>query len=159
MRYSVVSARSACKNKYLILGIVSLVYFFAPLHAAPTPGNYAEMATALAAIPLDITAHACDQKKVEDVEAQQKIEKRAALLHITADAMSIVNKMLFFYNHISAQKVDHVNWSCRHREFVVNAPWMIRDITKLFVRAGGPELLVRIKKKIFGDSVANVVNN
>ena len=73
------------------------------------------MGLALATIPLDIAAHHYDRTKNT---------KKATALHVTVDTLSILNKILFFYNNTQS--------SFTSRDSLVNNAWMVRDINKLF---------------------------
>ena len=93
---------------------------------ATTPTHYAEMATALASIPFDIAAQHTTIKNQNTNNV-----KSAALLHVAADTLTILNKILFLYNNIKRQREIHDgDWTSKSRDFLVNGAFLIRGLMK-----------------------------
>jgi len=91
---------------------------------ATTPTQYAEMATALATIPFDIAAH--------HVACTNKDAQTATKLHIAAQTITILNKVLFLYNNISGQKELYGGkWTIKSRDFLVNSAFLVRNVIRL----------------------------
>jgi len=99
---------------------LSFVLLCAQVHAT-TQTQYAEMATALATIPFDIAAQ----------HATLKNKQPAVLLHITAETIGILNKILFLHNNIQGQKETDGDWTIKRRDFVVNGLLLARGLIKL----------------------------
>jgi len=116
MKY-ISKSRFTLKNKCALFLLLFLT--FVPLHAAKK-SNYAEMGLALATIPFEIAAQNSDLKNKP---------KRAAFLHLAADSLSILNKILFLYNNIQAQK-EKGDWTLKSRDCAINGILMFYDMVK-----------------------------
>ncbi len=104
----------------ILISIASSCISF-PLQAVMISGG-AEMGLALAAIPFDAAAHHYD--------FDENYKKKAALLHLTTDMLSLLNKALFFYNNIRGQ-MRFGDVHC-NRDCVVMGAFAARDLTKWY---------------------------
>ena len=107
-------------GKRLIIGLL----FFQSLSQlqAATTSNYAEMSLALAAIPFDMAAQN---------HTLAKNTKKAALYHLTANSLSILNKMFYFYNNIAAQSLNgRINLV--NKDIVINCSITLLDLKNLY---------------------------
>jgi len=98
----------------------AFVLSYVPVQATTT-SQYAEMATALAAIPCDIAAQ----------HATLKNKQPAPGLHIVADILTLSNKILFLYNNLKAAQEVSGRWTIKNSNFLVNTAFLIRGLVKL----------------------------
>jgi len=90
----------------------------AAVKPAATNYNYAEMSTALFAGLTGVAAVHHDM---------QNNKKVAALLHLTTDTISILNKAFFVYNNVFSLNADAIGL---RKDLMVNGALGLRDMTK-----------------------------
>ena len=129
MKHTNLGTRSRIKSWMTIetglIAFLLITLFSLPeSNATPTNANYAEIAVALSTIPVDMAAQHYELKNET---------KKAAALHLTVDALSIINKVLFFYNNINGQKQKGLGtWDYEHKSFLVQSTFLMRDFTKIY---------------------------
>jgi len=102
----------------LLVGLVVSSSVVLPAQAV-TNSNFAEMGLALATIPFEIAAN--QQGLVDN-------KRNAALLHLTADSLSILNKAFYFYNSLMTGVNDGSLFD--KRDLIINGALSLRDLTK-----------------------------